>query len=151
MRRSYLQAHQRPAGYCQRMLRDICFPQSPWHRQNWILSLHQYQQTRWTYSWSLTWYHLHSDKDLWSLKQKVYPVRHTVTEPSRNEHAPSQPFLLGLTAGDETSVSAECAVWARLNAFGAVADKAGWKEVEQCLRTSDSAWYHTTGSTYIEM
>ena len=44
---------------------------------------------------------------------------------SRVEHAPSQPFLLGLTAGDENSVSAECAVCARLNAYGAVADKAG--------------------------
>ncbi|WP_368112913.1 hypothetical protein [Bacteroides sp. MSSM.1001136sp1_RTP21357st2_B10_RTP21359_211015] len=50
---------------------------------------------------------------------------HTVTEPSRNEHAPSQPFLLGLTAGDENSVSAECAVCARLNAFKAVSDEAG--------------------------
>ncbi|WP_207636056.1 hypothetical protein, partial [[Clostridium] symbiosum] len=60
-----------------------------------------------------------------SLKQKVYPVPHTVTEPSRNEHAPSQPFLLGLTAGDENSVSAECAVCARLNAFKAVSDEAG--------------------------
>ncbi len=50
---------------------------------------------------------------------------HTVTETSRNEHAPSQPFLLGLTAGDENSVSAECAVCARLNAFEAVTDKAG--------------------------
>ena len=57
---------------------------------------------------------------MWGLKQKVYPVLHTVTETSRNEHAPSQPFLLGLTAGDENSVSAECAVCARLNAFEAV-------------------------------
>ena len=39
---------------------------------------------------------------------------HTVTETSRNEH--SQPFLLGLTAGDENSVSSECATCARLNA-----------------------------------
>ncbi len=47
---------------------------------------------------------------------------HTVTETSRNEHAPSQPFLLGLTAGDENSVSAECAVCARLNAIEAVSE-----------------------------
>lgn len=47
---------------------------------------------------------------------------HTVTEASHNEYAPSQPFLLGLTAGDENSVSAECAVCARLNAFEAVSD-----------------------------
>ena len=49
-------------------------------------------------------------------------VQHTVTETSRNEHAPSQPFLLGLTAGDENSVSAEYAVCARLNAIEAVSD-----------------------------
>ena len=56
------------------------------------------------------------------LKQRIYTVLHTVTETLRNEHAPSQPFLLELTAGDENSVSAECAVCTRLNAFKAVSD-----------------------------
>ena len=62
-----------------------------------------------------------------------------MTEASRNERTPDQPFLLELTARDENSVSAECAICARLNAFEAVADKAGREEKKQCLRTSDSA------------
>ena len=50
---------------------------------------------------------------------------HMVTETSRNEHAPSQPFLLELTAGDENSVLPEYAMCTRLNASKAGADKAG--------------------------
>lgn len=62
---------------------------------------------------------------------------HTVTETSRNEHAPSQPFLLGLTAGDENSVSAECAICARLNAIEAVSTK-------PAERRNSSAFGHQT-------
>ena len=71
-----------------------------------------------------------------------------MTETSHNEHAPSQMFLLGLTAGGENFVLAE---YARLNANEAVSNKAGWKEEQQCLRTSDSVWDHITGFIYIDM
>ncbi|MSS38604.1 hypothetical protein [Clostridium porci] len=38
------------------------------------------------------------------IKQKVYPGYHMMTAASRNEHSPSQHFLLVLTTGDATSV-----------------------------------------------
>ena len=50
---------------------------------------------------------------------------HTVTEASYNEYAHSQPFLLGLTIGDENFVLVECVVCARLNVIKAVMDYAG--------------------------
>ena len=45
-----------------------------------------------------------------------------VTEASRNERAPGQPFLLELTVGDENAVFAECTTCARLNALRADSD-----------------------------